>query len=102
MTAEFTGERVIPGEVDIDLWNEHVARYAFACQNAPGRRVLDMGCGAGYGSAMLLNSGASSVTSLDISPAALRLTTQARCESRPQHQCCLFAVKFSIWWSHLK
>ena len=75
MTAEFTGERVIPGEVDIDLWNEHVARYAFACQNAAGRRVLDMGCGAGYGSAMLLDSGAASVTSLDISPAALRLTT---------------------------
>jgi len=75
MTAEFTGERVIPGEVDIDLWNEHIARYAFACQNAAGRRVLDMGCGAGYGSAMLLDSGARSVTSLDVSPEALRLTT---------------------------
>ena len=27
---EFTGERVIPGEVETDLWNEHFARYAFA------------------------------------------------------------------------
>jgi hypothetical protein len=24
---EFTGERVIPGEVDVDLFNEHVAWY---------------------------------------------------------------------------
>lgn len=75
MTVEFTGERVIPGEVDVDLWNEHVARYAFACQHAAGRRILDLGSGAGYGSAMLLNSGAASVTSLDISHEALRLTT---------------------------
>jgi len=51
--AEFTGERVIPGEVDIDLLNEHVARYAFASRLAHGRRVLDCGCGAGYGAAEL-------------------------------------------------
>jgi hypothetical protein len=25
--AEFTGERVIPGQVDDDLWNEHYSRY---------------------------------------------------------------------------
>ena len=28
--AEFTGERVIPGQVNPDLMNEHLARYAFA------------------------------------------------------------------------
>jgi hypothetical protein len=28
--VEFTGERVIPGQVNDDLWSEHVARYAFA------------------------------------------------------------------------
>ncbi len=27
---EFTSERVIPGEVDVDLFDEHMARYAFA------------------------------------------------------------------------
>ena len=27
--VEFTGERVIPGQVNEDLWSEHVARYAF-------------------------------------------------------------------------
>ena len=51
--AEFTGERVIPGEVDADLLNEHVARYLFAARMAGGRRVLDAGCGSGYGVAEL-------------------------------------------------
>ena len=34
--AEFTGERLIPGEVDVDLLNEHVARYTFASRLARG------------------------------------------------------------------
>ncbi len=51
--SEFTGERVIPGEVEVDLWAEHVARYAFAARFAGGKRVLDLGCGAGYGTAEL-------------------------------------------------
>jgi SAM-dependent methyltransferase len=46
---EFTGERVIPGEVNEDLWAEHVARYAFASRLADGKRCLDIGCGTGYG-----------------------------------------------------
>jgi len=62
--AEFTGERVIPGEVDIDLLNEHLARYAFASRLAHGKRVLDAGCGAGYGSAELART-AWSVTGID-------------------------------------
>lgn len=51
--AEFTGERVVPGEVDVDLWNEHLARYHFASRLARSKRVLDAGCGTGYGSALL-------------------------------------------------
>ena len=51
--AEFTGERLIPGQVGIDLLNEHMARYAFAVSLARGKRVLDAGCGAGYGAAEL-------------------------------------------------
>src|SRR6266545_1842492 len=47
--AEFTGERIIPGEVDADLLNEHLARYVFAARLSRGKRVLDAGCGTGYG-----------------------------------------------------
>src|SRR5579883_3395358 len=62
--AEFTGERVIPGQVDVDLMNEHLARYTFAARLARGKRVLDAGCGAGYGSAELAHS-AHSVIGID-------------------------------------
>lgn len=54
---EFTGERIVPGQVELDLWNEHFSRYAFAVELARLRGgsllALDLGCGAGYGSAEL-------------------------------------------------
>jgi len=68
--AEFTGERVIPGEVDVDLLNEHLARYTFAARLARGKRVLDAGCGAGYGSAELALE-ADSVVGIDRAPEAV-------------------------------
>jgi SAM-dependent methyltransferase len=68
--GEFTGERLIPGEVDIDLLNEHMARYHFAVRLARGKRVLDAGCGAGYGSAELADV-AESVTAIDIAAEAV-------------------------------
>jgi len=68
--AEFTGERVIPGEVDVDLLNEHLARYAFASRLARGKRVLDAGCGAGYGSAELAEM-AETVTGVDLASEAI-------------------------------
>ena len=68
--AEFTGERVIPGLVDPDLWNEHVARYVFASRFAAGRRVVDAGCGTGYGTARLAATAASAI-GLDASSEAV-------------------------------
>ncbi|MEZ5398454.1 MAG: methyltransferase domain-containing protein [Bryobacteraceae bacterium] len=67
---EFTGERVIPGQVDADLWNEHFARYMFASRLARRKRVLDIACGAGYGAAELANT-AARVTGLDVSADAV-------------------------------
>jgi ubiquinone/menaquinone biosynthesis C-methylase UbiE len=67
---EFTGERVVPGQVDTDLWNEHIARYHFAKRLARSRRVLDLACGTGYGAAVLAE-GATRVTGVDISAGAI-------------------------------
>jgi SAM-dependent methyltransferase len=58
---EFTGERVVPGHVEPDLWAEHLSRYAFASRWSPGARVLDLGCGTGYGTAELAQRGRFSV-----------------------------------------
>jgi SAM-dependent methyltransferase/peptidoglycan hydrolase CwlO-like protein len=68
--AEFTGERVIPGEVDADLLNEHMARYAFAARLARGKLALDAGCGAGYGAAELART-ARLVVAADLAPEAV-------------------------------
>jgi SAM-dependent methyltransferase len=91
--AEFTGERIIPGKVDVDLLNEHVARYTFAARLARGKRVLDAGCGAGYGSAELAQA-ADSVVGVDRAPEAIEFARasyglpnlrfeQASCEALP-------------------
>lgn len=68
--VEFTGERVVPGQVNVDLWSEHLARYAFARRYADGKRVLDAGCGTGYGSGELALA-ASSVIGIDFSMDAI-------------------------------
>ena len=66
-----TGERLIPGSSDPDLLNEHVARYKFAEQVATGKRVLDAGCGEGYGAASLAKV-AAAVFALDRAADAVR------------------------------
>ena len=91
--AEFTGERIIPGQVDVDLFNEHMARYTFAARLARGKRVLDAGCGAGYGSAELALAADSVIgvdraaEAIDFARAAYGLPNlrfeQASCEALP-------------------
>jgi SAM-dependent methyltransferase len=63
---EFTGERVVPGKVEPDLFNEHLSRYYFAQPLVKDRLALDLGCGTGYGAAILAES-ARHVLGLDIS-----------------------------------
>jgi 2-polyprenyl-3-methyl-5-hydroxy-6-metoxy-1,4-benzoquinol methylase len=75
--AEFTGERLIPGQVGVDLLNEHLARYAFAARLACGKRVLDAGCGAGYGSAELAAAAAISVLGADVADEAINFARES-------------------------
>ncbi|MCX6644903.1 MAG: SAM-dependent methyltransferase, partial [bacterium] len=50
---EFTGERVVPGKSPTDLVEEHRARYEFALEFVKGKKIIDIGCGSGYGTSML-------------------------------------------------
>jgi 2-polyprenyl-3-methyl-5-hydroxy-6-metoxy-1,4-benzoquinol methylase len=50
---------------------EHLARYHWVSLLARGRRVLDAGCGTGYGSALLAEAGASEVIGMDRASAVL-------------------------------
>lgn len=91
-TLEYTGERVIPGLVDPNLLNEHLARYHFAAHFVNDAAVLDAGCGSGYGTAQL--AGARFIAAVDVSAEAIRYARthfarvgvhffQAACESLP-------------------
>ena len=66
---EFTGERFVPG-IAGEIAHEHWHRYAFARRHARAKRVLDVACGEGYGSA-LLAAVAGTVTGIDIDAAAI-------------------------------
>jgi SAM-dependent methyltransferase len=65
-------ERFVPGSARGSLIEaQHLARYLWATPLARGRRVLDAGCGVGYGTAMLGDAGAAEAVGVDISAAAV-------------------------------
>jgi SAM-dependent methyltransferase len=57
--------------------SEHVGRYRWASQLAAGARVLDAGCGTGYGSAILAATGPASLIAVDVAETAVELTRAA-------------------------
>jgi SAM-dependent methyltransferase len=60
-----TGERTVPGVPAENYWfRRHEAAYRFALPHVAGRRVLEVGCGEGYGTA-LLASAATDVLGVD-------------------------------------
>ena len=72
---EFTGERFVPG-IAGEIAHEHWHRYAFARRYAAGKRVLDVACGEGYGSALLAGV-AGAVTGIDIDAGAIAHARQS-------------------------
>jgi ubiquinone/menaquinone biosynthesis C-methylase UbiE len=65
----FTGERFIPGTRG-EIWIEHWHRYHFASRWVEGKRVLDLACGEGYGSALLARR-AAHVLGVDVAQPAI-------------------------------
>ncbi|HOT92332.1 MAG TPA: class I SAM-dependent methyltransferase [Anaerolineae bacterium] len=73
------GERYLP---DPRTYNAamhlgHMASYREALRYSYNRRVLDLGCGVGYGAFWLASYGAGQVTAVDLSHVALRYAQSA-------------------------
>jgi SAM-dependent methyltransferase len=67
-----TGERTSPGVVEENYWfQRHVVAYGFAAERVAGGRVLDAGCGEGYGTDILAGA-ASSVVGVDLEVPVIR------------------------------
>lgn len=75
MNLEPTGERMLTEHYrsspeDYLIYLLHEATYRYALQYTAGMRVLDYGCGSGYGSALVAET-ARSVTAVDVSEEAV-------------------------------
>jgi glycosyltransferase involved in cell wall biosynthesis/2-polyprenyl-3-methyl-5-hydroxy-6-metoxy-1,4-benzoquinol methylase len=68
--SAFMQERYVPGTWSKLAEYEHLPRYLFARKLVADRRVLDFGCGSGYGTALLAHN-ARSVLGIDIDAGAL-------------------------------
>jgi 2-polyprenyl-3-methyl-5-hydroxy-6-metoxy-1,4-benzoquinol methylase len=65
-------ERFVPDQMQGDLIEaEHLVRYWWASDVARGRRVLDAGCGVGYGTNLMSRAGASAATGVDVANAVI-------------------------------
>ena len=67
---ELTGERTLPDVPAENYWyRRHLAVYEWIAARVGGRRVVDLACGEGYGSAVLART-AASVVGVDANPEA--------------------------------
>src|SRR6476661_2499858 len=65
-----TGERTLPDVPAENYWyRRHLAVYEWIAERTWGRRVVDLACGEGYGSAVLART-ATSVVGVDANPEA--------------------------------
>jgi len=66
-----TGERTLPDVPEENYWyRRHLVVYEWIAARVGGKRVVDMACGEGYGSAAMAAAGAASVVGVDANPDA--------------------------------
>ncbi|WP_430518948.1 class I SAM-dependent methyltransferase [Aliivibrio sp.] len=75
---QFSLERIYPNQIDKaiisnqDVLDIHLERYEFASKNLQGRRILDIACGCGYGTALMAaQHPGKQFLGVDIDPAAV-------------------------------
>lgn len=68
----FSGER--PSLSDIQ--GQHLAKYKFALKFCRGKKILEIGCGSGYGSKYLVENGVRKITAYDIDPRAINFAVK--------------------------
>jgi O-antigen biosynthesis protein len=71
---DWTGERFVPWTPDVQVAYEHLQRFAWAAPLVAGQRVLDLGSGEGFGSAVLAST-AASVVGVDVDERAVEHAT---------------------------
>ncbi|MFZ3063244.1 MAG: methyltransferase domain-containing protein [Actinomycetota bacterium] len=87
---EFTGERVVPGDMakDFVTYQEHLLRYTIAVEYAVGKSVADIACGCGYGLAVLAGV-AKEIWGIDKSQEAIDFASKLNYYSLKPHLRCL-------------
>lgn len=70
MTLTLTGERTLPGIAEENYWfRRHEAAYLALAPFCTGARVADLGCGEGYGAALLARTASLAVAIDSFEPA---------------------------------
>lgn len=68
---QLTGERTLPGVSDENYWfQRHLTAYNFLLPFVHGRKVVDLGCGEGYGTDILATAAREAV-GVDLAPEAV-------------------------------
>ena len=87
-------ERIVPDELrggevtGSETLRLHLERYRFARENLVPGTVLDMACGAGYGTVLLAeNSRITSALGVDVSPAVVQYAAQRYGRERVSYVC---------------